>query len=89
MKAALVDTSTGIVSNVIVVDTLDDAVADGFVLAPMEYTEVDAVTGEEAALIDILSRIDPNYVKAAPKLIETPVHPGITKWSVDRKFYQE
>lgn len=89
IKVALVDTNSNTVTNLIIVDSLDDPVPDGFVLAPMEYiTDLDA-DKENDALQAILSMIDPNHTPVVRAPIERSIHIGVTRWTPEKKFYEE
>lgn len=87
MKAALVNLETSIVESVIMVDSVDDPVPEGYKLV-----EVDMIvnnvgkTDEELALYEIIKDLDPDYKYDE---IERPIHNGQTKWSASRGFYEE
>ena len=87
MKAALVNLETSIVESVIMVDSVDDPVPEGYKLV-----EVDMIvnnvgkTDEELALYEIIKDLDPDYKYDE---IERPIHNGQTKWSASKGFYEE
>ena len=88
MKAALVDVNSSIVTNIIMVDSLDDIAPEGFILVPMEYAQSDP-DPENDALQAILLMIDPNHIPVVKEPVERSVHIGITKWTAEKKFYDE
>jgi hypothetical protein len=87
MKAALINLETGIVESVIVVNSIDDIVPEGY-----QLVETDMIvnnigkTDEELALYEIIKDLDPDYKYDE---IERPIHIGQTKWSSSRGFYEE
>jgi hypothetical protein len=87
MRAALVNLETSIVESVIVVNSVDDIVPEGY-----QLVETDMIvnnigkTDEELALYEIIKDLDPDYKYDE---IERPIHIGQTKWSVSRGFYEE
>jgi hypothetical protein len=86
MKAALVNTQTGIVENIIIVDSLEDPVPAGYVLAEISLIEID-YTDEEKQLYELLQEIDPEFVLPPKKTEEPIVQIGITKWNKNDGFY--
>jgi hypothetical protein len=68
---------------------MEDPVPEGFILAPMEYIDDPNADNENEALQAILSMIDPNHVPVARAPIERSVHIGITRWTAEKKFYEE
>lgn len=88
IKAALVNTNTKIVENIIIVDSLEDRVPEGYVLAPMEF-QLPTVSRELTALQKILKENDPNFVIKEPDPAEVSINIGVTKWDSERKYYEE
>lgn len=87
MKAALVNLETGIVESVIMVDSVDDPVAEGYKLVEVDMiVDIASKTDEEWALYEIIKDLDPDYKYDE---IERPIHNGQTKWSASRGFYEE
>ena len=87
MKAALINLETGIVESVIVVNSIDDIVPEGYQLVETDKIEnIINKTDEELALYEILKDLDPDYKYDE---IERPIHIGQTKWSVTQGFYEE
>jgi hypothetical protein len=88
IKAALVNTDTKIVENIIMVNSLEDVVPEGYVLAPMEYQK-DPVSRELTALQKILKENDPNFIIKEPEPREVSINIGVTKWDSEKKYYEE
>ena len=87
MKAALINLETGIVESVIMVDSADDPVAEGYKLVEVDMiVDIASKTDEEWALYEIIKDLDPDYKYDE---IERPIHNGQTKWSASRGFYEE
>jgi len=86
-KAALVNLSTNIVENIIMVNTFEDPVPENYKLVEITLNEI-PITEEERQLYEIIKEIDPSYPNNIPKL-EVPINIGATKWSVERGFYEE
>ena len=89
MKAALVNTNTGIVELVIIVNSLDDIVPQNYKLVEIPMIENYGGIEEEKQLFDILKEIDPDYIDSKCYMTEKPVNPGITKWSEELGLYEE
>lgn len=88
MKASLVEKNTGIVVNVIMVDSLDDPVGEDYMLAPMQYIE-HPVDPEYVALVQILKEIDPDYIEPEKIRTEVTINIGVTKWDeVNQRYYE-
>ena len=87
MRAALVNLETGIVESVIMVNSIDDPVLEGYQLIETDKIEnTIGKTDEELALYEIIKDLDPDYKYDE---IERPIHIGQTKWSASRGFYEE
>lgn len=89
MKAALVNTNTGIVELVIIVNSLDDIVPENYILVDIPSVEIYNGTSEEKQLFNILKEIDPEYVDSKSFTVEMTVHPGVTRWSEEFGLYEE
>lgn len=87
MKAAYVNKTTGIVENIIVVDSLEDSVDDEHVLAEIPMIEVD-YTEDELDLYNLLQQIDPEFVYPSKKRVEPAIEIGVTKWNSNDEFYE-
>lgn len=87
MKAAYVNKITEIVENVIMVNSLQDPVAEPYVLAEIAAIEID-YTQDEQDLYDFMSQIDPDFVYPAKKRVEPTIEIGVTKWNAENGFYQ-
>jgi hypothetical protein len=86
-RAALVNVSTGIVENVIVVNSFEDEVPAGYTIKPITIIDlVGEITQEYLDMIDIIKQIDPDY-KTPTKEIE--IRLNVTNWSEERGFYTE
>jgi hypothetical protein len=88
IKAALVNKETELVENIIIVDTLEDVVPDGYVLVEIYIQQVIEYTAEDNALYDILEEIDEDFTRPAKLTIEYPVVIGQTKWNINDGFYE-
>jgi hypothetical protein len=88
IRAALINLSTNIVENILVVDTLEDNVPEGFILAPLEMVQ-EFTSRELSALQEILKAVDPDFKVPETAPIEHPINIGVTKWSEERKYYEE
>lgn len=85
LKVALVNLTTGVVENLIMVKSLEDPIAEGYKLVEIPLIER-FFSEEESQLYAIIREIDPSFV--IPKQ-ETPIHVGTTKWSEEKGFYEE
>ena len=83
----MVDKSTNIVSNLIMINNEENNDVDGFYVVEIPLTDA-PITKEESALYDILKEVDPTYVPDIQK-VELPVHIGSTKWTVQAGFFEE
>jgi hypothetical protein len=86
-KAALVNTETGFVENVIVVNSLDDEVQAGYVILPITVVDMsEDFTEEQLELIETIKQIDPDYKLPTKEIV---IELNKTKWSQERGFYSE
>lgn len=88
IKATLVNATTNIVENIIMVSSLDDVPPPGYVIAPMEYVEQE-VNPEKKKLAQLLKEIDPTYVDLDIEKTEVPIEIGVTKWTSDLKYHKD
>lgn len=85
MRAAYVNTTSNIVESIIIVNSLEDIVPEGYKLVEIPRIEVFS-SEEEKQLYDIIKEFDPTYtVMTSERFIDL----GITKWSEERGFYEE
>jgi hypothetical protein len=93
VKASLVNKKTNVVENVIMVNSLEDKVPEGFYLAPMVTREMlPNLDKEYDALQKILADIAPDYKLPTvdPIIIEVPIQIGLTKWNpVNKEYYED
>jgi hypothetical protein len=87
MRAAYVNLNTGIVQEIIIVNSLNDIVPENYKLVEIPLIEVTS-SEEEKQLFDIIKEIDPTFVDTIPKE-EIHINIGSTKWSEERGFYEE
>ena len=85
MKAAVINTSTNIVENIIIVDSMSDPVPDGYMLAEIDMIDVE-IPDELKAIAEKMKKKNPNY-QLPDSRVERPIHIGQTKWTVDLGFY--
>lgn len=88
MKAALVNTLTNIVENIIIVDSLEDSVPENYKLVEVPLIEID-YTQEEKDLYELLTQIDPDFVLPIKIKTERIIQIGITKWDEQYGFFEE
>lgn len=88
IKVSLVNTTTNIVENIIMVTSLDDIPPQGYVIAPMEYIEQE-VNPEKKKLAQLLKEIDPTYKDLDIEKTEVPIEIGVTKWTSDLKYHKD
>lgn len=89
MKAALVNTQTDIVENIIIVNSLEDPVESGYTLVEIpEVIEID-YTQEEKDLYELLIQIDPEFVLPPKKTQEHVIMINSTKWNEQNGFFEE
>lgn len=89
-KAALVNLKTKIVENLIVVNSLEDVVPEGYKLVGLELIETPKpMTEEEKQLYAIIKEIDPNFEFQTVILQEPEIRIGETKWDEVKGFYLE
>ena len=86
MKAALVNVKSKIVEGLLMVNSLDDIVPKGYKLVEVDYL-MDFKSEEEKSLHEILKEIDPMYDNT--NKMERTIHPGVTKWTSKKGFYEE
>lgn len=79
MKAALVNTQTDIVENIIVVGSTEDPVESGYTLVEIPVIEID-YTQDEKDLYDMLQQIDSEFVFPPKKVQEQVVRIGLHRW---------
>jgi hypothetical protein len=87
VKAAMVDKSTNIISNLIMINNEENNDVDGFYVVEIPFSDA-PITKEESDLYDLLKEVEPTYVPDIPK-VELPVHIGSTKWTVEAGFFEE
>lgn len=86
MKAALVNLGSGYVQNIIMVNSLDDPVGDGYKLVSVDIVqEIDA---ETQSTIDFIKTIDPDYVHQ-PVIKEYSVNIGKTRWTEELGLFDQ
>lgn len=88
MKAALVNTQTGIVENIIIVDSLEDPVESGYTLVEIPVFEIDYAQ-DEKDLYELLIQIDPEFVLPPKKIQERVIMINSTKWNEQNEFFEE
>jgi hypothetical protein len=86
MKGVLVNIQTGIVENIIMVNSLEDPVLENYKLFEMPMVEM-YTSEEERQLYEIIKEIDPDFI-GVPKG-ERFIDIGVTKWSTEKGFYEE
>lgn len=90
MKVALVNTQTGFVENLIVVNSLADPVSENYKLVEIPtFHESGEFSEEDLAVQNILKEIDPNYIPPEPIIFERNIIIGETKWNENDGFYEE
>ena len=87
IKAAYINTTTGIVENIIIVKSLEDVIHDGYVLVEVPKIELE-YSKDELDLYNFLESIDPDFIFPEKIKIEDSIHIGITKWSEQEGFYE-
>ena len=87
MKAALVNTQTNIVENIIVVGSTEDLVESGYKLVEIPF-EID-YTQDEKDLYELLIQIDPEFVLPPKKIQERVIMINSTKWNEQNGFFEE
>lgn len=87
IKAALVDTQTDIVTNIIIVNSIADPVPANFKLVEIDQVP-QILTDRDHKLINVMMKNDPTY---SPPLamMERPIILGTTMWSEDLGFHDE
>lgn len=85
MKAALVNLQTQVVENVIMVNSLEDVVQEGYKLVEVPIKDKE-LTPEELEIENFLKEIDPDYVRVVTK-IERIININETQWSEESGFY--
>jgi hypothetical protein len=86
-KAALINVQTGIVENIIIVNSFEDKVPVGYILKPITMIDlVGEITQEYLDMIEIIKEIDPDYITPT-KEIEIRINE--TRWSEEKGFYTE
>jgi hypothetical protein len=87
IRAALVNTQTGVVENIIMVNSFEDAIDENYKLVEIYEIEVlNSLTEDEIQLYSILKEIDPDF--KMPMMVY-PVNINETKWSEEKGFYEE
>ena len=87
IKAALINIQTGIVENIIMVNSIEDPVNENYKLVEIyEIENTSTLTEEEKQLYSILKEIDPDFKLP---MIDCPVYINISKWSEEKGFYEE
>jgi hypothetical protein len=87
IKAALVNVETEIVENIIIVDTLEDVIPDGYTLVEIPIQTIE-YTDEENVLYNMIEEIDVNFIRPARLTVEYPAIMGQTKWNINDGFYE-
>jgi len=88
MKAAYVNKATGLVENIIMVNSVNDPIDASHILVEISSTEID-YTQEELELYDLLKQIDPEFVLPPKKIQERGVMINSTKWNEQNGFFEE
>lgn len=88
MKAVLVNVKTEIVENIIVVNSLEDIVPEGYKLVEIPVVEID-YSQDEKDLFELLMQIDPEFVLPSKQVQERVIHIGLTKWTEQNGFFEE
>ena len=84
----MVKTATGVVENIIIVNSLNDTPPAGYRYAEMEIIET-PIDPEVKALQDIIKEVDPLYKAIEPTYHERPIKLKKTKWTSERGFYED
>jgi hypothetical protein len=88
MKVAMVDNTTHVVKNIIIVNSLNDTPPTGYHYAEMQIIET-PIDPEVKALQDIIKEVDPLYKGIEPSYHERPIKLNKTKWTSKRSFYED
>lgn len=88
MKAALVNTQTDIVENIIIVNSSENPIPDGYKLVEISIIEPD-YTQDEKDLYELLIQIDPEFVLPLKKTQEPVIMINSTKWNEQDGFFEE
>lgn len=92
-KAALVNLTTNIIENIIMVNTFEDPVPENYKLVKIPLIKIETpISEEEKQLLEIIKEIDPEfpeYIINNVIEVETPIHINITKWTKESGFYEE
>lgn len=87
IKAYLINRHTGYVLNAAVLSHLGAASPPGTFYVLPEYT-TEPESADVLAIKEILAEVDPDYQDTKLQT-EYPVKFGVTKWSQERKFYED
>jgi hypothetical protein len=91
IKAALVNTQTNIVENIIIVDSINDSVDEGYLLVEIPIIQESIEYSQnEIELYDVLESIDPEFIRPLVYTEkEFPVYIGVTRWTEQDGLYNE
>jgi hypothetical protein len=90
IRVALVNLNTSIVDSIIIVNSLEDIVPDGFKIVEIPLVNICySSTEEEKQLFEIIREIDPDYFESTKFKTEKLIYPGISKWSEELGFYED
>jgi hypothetical protein len=95
MKAALVDMQTGIVTNILMINSLTDPVLSGYKLVEITKVRDPSYMSNDSDLEDEIKKLietmlddDPTYVPPTTIVIDKTVMIGRTRWSEELGFYE-
>lgn len=87
VKVYVVNASSNVVENSIVVDTMNSIAPSGYFFVEPEYV-TEELSEDMQAVNEIIQSVDPSYTPEKT-MHEYPVKLYYTKWSPDRKFYED
>jgi hypothetical protein len=87
-KAAYVNLQTNLVENLIMVNSLEDPVPEGYKLVEIPLIELD-YSNEEQELYDMLLTVDPDFILPEKQKQELSISINETKWTEELGFHEE
>ena len=86
LKVAMVNNTTHIVKNIIIVNSLNDIPPAGYHFAEVK-TIAKTIDSEVKALQDLIKEMDPSFEIAKLEVFEKTIELNKTKWTSEKGFH--